>query len=272
MQKISTANGHGASVAAGVDITKPGDTIDVATKMASIVGPFAKQVKYGSDADAGCSPVPVSGKRETCVDDIDRADVAASATTINSSTLSSSSCSTIITPRLEMRLALNHEIMGDEDLIGFEPRLEANLAAILNRDLSSYHRFTGRDLISRSASRVGPKETAHISFSQQKNSKMDTPTPNRKKSNQNIWNSSASVAASEYAPSEMVWPSATMLFICCCSHTRARVGTGKNLSDLERLAKLELKSKTTPVEHRSTNRTVKTDCDRAKTATKSKKL
>lgn len=193
MQKISTANGHGASVAAGVHITKPGDTIDAATKMASIVVPSVKVVNYGSDADAGCSPVPVSGKRETCVDDIDRVDVVESATTI----ISSSSSTTIITPRLEMRLALNHEIMGDEDLIGFEPRLEANLAAILNRDLSSYHRFTGRDLISRSASRVGPKETAHISFSQQKNSKMDTPTPNRKKPNQNIWNNSASAAASK---------------------------------------------------------------------------
>lgn len=187
MQKISTANGHGASVAAGVDITKPGDTIDVATKLASIVVPSAKVVNYGNDADAGC-PVPVSGKRETCVDDIDRADVVGSATMINH---------TIITPRLEMRLALNHEIMGDEDLISFEPG-PANLAAILNHDLSSYHRFTGRDLISRTANRVGPKETAHISFSQQKNSKMDTPTPNRKKSNQNIWNSSASAVASKH--------------------------------------------------------------------------
>lgn len=193
MQKISTANGHGASVAAGVDITKPGDTIDVATKMASIVVPSTKVVNYGNDGDAGCSPVPVSGKRETCVDDIDRADADGSATT-SSNAISN----TIITPRLEMRLALNHEIMGDEDLIGFEPRFEANLAAILSRDLSSYHRFTGRDLISRSASRVGPKETAHISFSQQKNSKMDTPTPNRKKSNQSIWSNSASAVASKW--------------------------------------------------------------------------
>lgn len=200
MQKIYTANGHGASVAAGVDITQPVDTIDVATKMASIVVQSEKVVNYGNDADAGCSRVPVSGKRETCVDDIDRVDVVASATmtsTTNTTiTISSNSNNTIITPRLEMRLALNHEIMGDEDLISFEPG-RASLAAILNRDLSSYHRFTGRDLISRSASRVGPKETAHISFSQQKNSKMDTPTPNRKKSNQNIWNSSASAAASK---------------------------------------------------------------------------
>lgn len=95
-----------------------------------------------------------------------------------------------LSPRLEMRLALNHDIMGDEDLICYTAG--PDLATILGRDLSTYHRFTGRDLISRSASRIVPKE-AHISFCQQKNSKMDTPTPNRKKSNQNTWNSSAFV-------------------------------------------------------------------------------
>lgn len=95
-----------------------------------------------------------------------------------------------LSPRLEMRLALNNDIMGDEDLICYDPG--PDLATILGRDLSTYHRFTGRDLISRSASRIVPKE-ARISFCQQKNSKMDTPTPNRKKSNQNTWNSSAFV-------------------------------------------------------------------------------
>lgn len=93
-----------------------------------------------------------------------------------------------LSPRLEMRLALNNDIMGDEDLICYAPG--PDLATILGRDLSTYHRFTGRDLISRSASRIVPKE-ARISFCQQKNSKMDTPTPNRKKSNQNTWNNSA---------------------------------------------------------------------------------
>ncbi len=93
-----------------------------------------------------------------------------------------------LSPRLEMRLALHNDIMGDEDLICHSGPVD--LATILGRDLSTYHRFTGRDLISRSASRIVPQE-ARISFCQQKNSKMDTPTPNRKKSNQSTWNSSA---------------------------------------------------------------------------------
>lgn len=177
MEKICIENGHGASVAASVSaVTKsPGDTRDDAS--ASHVMPYANIVNCGGkDADGGCFPVPVAGKpRETCVDDI----VATN--------------HVLLTPRLEMRLALKHAIMTDDD---FEPG-PANVAVILNRDLSSYHRFTGRDLISRTASRVVPKEAAHISFSQQKNSKMDTPTPNRRKSNQNTWNSSVSVAASE---------------------------------------------------------------------------
>lgn len=104
-------------------------------------------------------------------------------------------------PRLEMRLALNHDILDDEDLIGFDPGPK-NLAAILGRDLSSYHRFTGRDLISRSASRIVPKEAALISYSQQKNSKMDTPIPNRKKPNPNTWNNSVSVDQSECCSQE----------------------------------------------------------------------
>lgn len=100
-----------------------------------------------------------------------------------------------LSPRLEMRLALNNDIMGDEDLICYAPG--PDLATILGRDLSTYHRFTGRDLISRSASRIVPKE-GRISFCQQKNSKMDTPTPNRKKSNQSTWNNSAYAAPGWY--------------------------------------------------------------------------
>lgn len=100
-----------------------------------------------------------------------------------------------LSPRLEMRLALNNDIMGDEDLICYGPG--PDLAAILGHDLSTYHRFTGRDLISRSASRVQPKE-ACISFSQQKNSKMDTPTPNRKKPSPSTWNNSASAARGKF--------------------------------------------------------------------------
>lgn len=94
-----------------------------------------------------------------------------------------------MSPRLEMRLALNNDIMGDEDLICYDPG--PDLASILGHDLSTFHRFTGRDLISRTASRVQPKE-ACISFSQQRNSKMDTPTPSRRKPSPSTWNSSAS--------------------------------------------------------------------------------
>ncbi|XP_036338749.1 uncharacterized protein LOC118748435 [Rhagoletis pomonella] len=83
-----------------------------------------------------------------------------------------------LSPRLEMRLALNHDILGDEDLICYDPG--PDLTTILGHDLSTFQRLTGRDLLNRSATnRVQPKE-AVISFSQQRNSKMDTPTVNRR--------------------------------------------------------------------------------------------
>ncbi|XP_028896240.2 uncharacterized protein LOC105212745 isoform X2 [Zeugodacus cucurbitae] len=83
-----------------------------------------------------------------------------------------------LSPRLEMRLALNHDILGDEDLICYDPG--PDLTRILGHDLSTFQRRTGRDLLSRSATnRVQPRE-AVISFSQQRNSKMDTPTVNRR--------------------------------------------------------------------------------------------
>ncbi|XP_073831447.1 protostome-specific GEF [Musca autumnalis] len=83
-----------------------------------------------------------------------------------------------LSPRLEMRLALNQDIMGDEDLISYDPG--PDLTTILVHDLSTFHRLTGRDLLNRSAmNRVQPKE-AVISYSQQRNSKMDTPTVNRR--------------------------------------------------------------------------------------------
>ena len=50
-----------------------------------------------------------------------------------------------LSPRLEMRLALNHDILGDEDLINYSPA--PDLTAILGRDLSTYHRMTGKDVI-----------------------------------------------------------------------------------------------------------------------------
>ncbi|XP_055855925.1 serine-rich adhesin for platelets isoform X2 [Episyrphus balteatus] len=83
-----------------------------------------------------------------------------------------------LSPRLEMRLALNHDILGDEDLINYDPG--PDLTTILGHDLTTFHRLTGRDLLTRTVSnRVQPKE-AVISFCQQRNSKMDTPTVNRR--------------------------------------------------------------------------------------------
>lgn len=146
----------------------------------------------GHVADIGCTPVP---KPQSSVTEMEENSL--------ENTVGAGEPSNVpvarLSPRLEMRLALNNDILGDEDLIGFDPGPK-NLAAILGRDLSSYHRFTGRDLISRTASRVVPQERkeAIISYSQQKNSKMDTPIPNRKKTNQNTWNSSASVDQSMF--------------------------------------------------------------------------
>ncbi|KAI8120614.1 hypothetical protein CVS40_8138 [Lucilia cuprina] len=112
-----------------------------------------------------------------------------------------------LSPRLEMRLALNHDILGDEDLISYDPG--PDLTTILGHDLSTFQRRTGRDLLNRSATnRVQPKE-AVISFSQQRNSKMDTPTVNRRPrpqinnstnntplNNSNNYNTSSSPASS----------------------------------------------------------------------------
>lgn len=132
----------------------------------------------GNDADICCTPAQTPGAVENVVENIGYS--------VEPSNVPIAGLS----PRLEMRLALNNDIMGDEDLICYDPG--PDLATILGRDLSTYHRFTGRDLISRSASRVVPKE-ALISYCQQKNSKMDTPTPNRKKSSQSTWNNSVYV-------------------------------------------------------------------------------
>lgn len=100
-----------------------------------------------------------------------------------------------LSPRLEMRLALNQDIMGDEDLINYAPG--PDLSTLLGCDLSTYHRMTGKDLLNRSAvaasSKVILSRQGQIISSQQKNSKMDTPTLNRKKSSLSTWSSSASV-------------------------------------------------------------------------------
>lgn len=131
-----------------------------------------------------------------------------------------------LSPKLEMRLALNHDILGDEDLISYNPG--PDLTTILGQDLSTYHRMSGKDIImNRIISRVNsyssiPAAVAKQCSSsnqiqasssscsidpsnhslrngmsssyQQNNSKMDTPTPNRKKAqNTATWNNFGSV-------------------------------------------------------------------------------
>uniref|UniRef100_A0A182WAV6 DH domain-containing protein n=1 Tax=Anopheles minimus TaxID=112268 RepID=A0A182WAV6_9DIPT len=114
-----------------------------------------------------------------------------------------------LSPRLEMRLALNHDILGDEDLLTYSPG--PDLTAILGRDLSTYHRMSGKDIImNRIVTRVSSymniqavatstpvnnpnsaephgsatSETMKNGMSssyQQNNSKMDTPILHRRK-------------------------------------------------------------------------------------------
>lgn len=111
-----------------------------------------------------------------------------------------------LSPRLEMRLALNRDIMGDEDLINYAPG--PDLTTILGHNLTTYHRMTARDILNHrtvnhrtvTATGMGTTTTAVgitkeqlNTISQQRNSKLDTPTPNRKKSSPSTWNSSVSV-------------------------------------------------------------------------------
>lgn len=177
------------------------------------VEPLKRATNYGNNADEYFSRAPKTPqkvvdveKRTKFVDIIDRVVESSNVTTTqigHETPIAPTVYQTAIrlSPRLEMRLALNHDILGDEDLISFEPG-PANLEAILGRDLSSYHRFTGKEMITRTPNhhRIAPKE-AHISYlTQQKNSKMDTPTPNRKKSNPNTWNNSVCAAAGGTLP------------------------------------------------------------------------
>ncbi|XP_055595620.1 uncharacterized protein LOC129746143 isoform X2 [Uranotaenia lowii] len=146
-----------------------------------------------------------------------------------------------MSPRLEMRLALNHDILGDEDLMGNPPTVTAgqDLTTILGPDLSTYHRMSGRDII---MNRVIPRVNSYSSIPAvvaaatndhnkqlrngtsssylQNNSKMDTPTPNRRKQQ-----------LEEVAQAQL-------------SHTATwnsfgSVDREKTLSDLERLARRE---------------------------------
>lgn len=180
------------------------------TKCQSVVNPVVeKENGCGKNADVGFSASPLKTNdaiKEKQIKFADDTEIVAESfnASVNKITGIETTVSTMVyrsatrlSPRLEMRLALNHDILGDEDLISFDPG-PPNLEAILGRDLLSYHRFTGRDLMSRTVNhrRVAPKE-ANISFCTQKNSKMDTPTPNRKKPslNPNTWNNSACATA-----------------------------------------------------------------------------
>uniref|UniRef100_A0A182PMR2 Uncharacterized protein n=1 Tax=Anopheles epiroticus TaxID=199890 RepID=A0A182PMR2_9DIPT len=114
-----------------------------------------------------------------------------------------------LSPRLEMRLALNHDILGDEDLLTYSPG--PDLTAILGHDLSTYHRMSGKDIIMNrivtrvssymniqtvaTATTAATTSTADMqvptssqtmkngtsSSYQQNNSKMDTPILHRRK-------------------------------------------------------------------------------------------
>lgn len=218
----------------------------------------------GNAADTCCTPVQIPGEVKKSAENIDLVaepsivPVAAEPVQPPLAVLPERSPVVVgLSPRLEMRLALNNDIMGDEDLICYDPG--PDLATILGHDLSTFHRFTGRDLISRSASRVQPKE-AYISFSQQKNSKMDTPTPNRKKPSPNTWSNSASVVPGKH---ENICKYSQLTLVNERIHF-ARIAKEKNLTDLERLARQEKKFctyqlKNSPATHPSTSQTKSTN-------------
>lgn len=115
-----------------------------------------------------------------------------------------------------MRLALNHDILDDEELFPYSSG--PDLTEILGRDLSKYHRMNGKDIImnqivtrmssfsniqtvadhmstqthaSNSTARsIQNMKNETSSSYQQNNSKMDTPIPNRRTNvAQATWNS-----------------------------------------------------------------------------------
>jgi hypothetical protein len=129
-----------------------------------------------------------------------------------------------LSPRLEMRLALNNDILGDEDLINYNPT--PDLISILGHDLSTYHRMTGKDIIMNhiinrpllmnnsnnhyisssnnnsntnlnmnhnnnhnSSNEQNWRKDGTSSLYPQNNSKMDTPIPSRKKTSHSTWSS-----------------------------------------------------------------------------------
>lgn len=168
---------------------------------------------------------------------------AAAATTTASPTAAPSPTTTIRTPRsLEMRLAMNNDILGDEDLMSYAPA--PDLTSILGRDLSTYHRMSGRDIImnqiitrtdgsSPSSRSSNPSDRADQpnSSCQQNNSKMDTPILNRRLPR--TWSSSGFVRKGEKSLTEKARnKKAHESFFRLFTEEKA-------LSDLERLARRE---------------------------------
>lgn len=143
---------------------------------------------------------------------------------------SAAACSIIgMSPRLEMRLALNRDIMNDEDLINYGNGLDL---AILGLDLSSYRKQTGHEMLNRSpplrftgttmSRAVVASSCSSPQQQQENNSKMDTPTPSRRRASPSTWSSFASVDRGDGV-----------------GENRSSKSNERNLSDLERLARQE---------------------------------
>lgn len=110
-----------------------------------------------------------------------------------------------LSPRLEMRLAMNRDILYDEDLMNYEPG--PDLTTILGHDLSSYRRITGKDIImNRIVSSSSHTNSPHHQnggmntlSAQQNNSKMDTPILNRKNLKLPTWKAFGSAERGKYS-------------------------------------------------------------------------
>jgi hypothetical protein len=170
--------------------------------LTNVVGSFVFSVRYKFSATfsyIGASALLSLIERSESQNHIERAE----ATTANQIAAQSAIPTTRTLRSLEMRLAMNNDILGDEDLMSYAPG--PDLTSILGRDLSTYHRVSGRDIImnqiinrqdinscsypqSKFSSLNGSKSDPLSSFCQQNNSKMDTPILNRKL--QRTWSSS----------------------------------------------------------------------------------
>lgn len=136
-----------------------------------------------------------------------------------------------MSPRMEMRLALNRDIMNDEDLINYGNGLD--LATILGHDLSSYRKQTAHEMLNRSPPqrftgtttmipRAAVASSSTSPQQQENNSKMDTPTPSRRKASPSTWSSFAYVERTDGV-----------------GESKSSNSNERNLGDLERLARQE---------------------------------